>query len=121
MAFTTIQFKATNVTLEGKLQDLIEHKLTTLEKYLGQETDVLCSVELEKVAPRQHGLIYRLEVNITKAGHLFRAEATEDSFEKAIDKVKAELDEEMRRAVEKKETMIKRGGRMIKDMIRFGR
>lgn len=120
MAFPMIQFKATNTELEGSLQDVMEMKLHSLEKYVGEETDVKCQVEFEKVTAQNSGPIHRVEVNFSLRGKLFRAEATEMSFEEAIDEVRNELDKEMRRATKKKETMIKRGGRAIKDMLKFG-
>lgn len=120
MTFPMIQFKATNTELEGSLQDLIETKLHTLEKFIGDETDVKCEVEFEKVTTQNSGPIHRVETNLYVAGTLYRAEATEMSFEEAIDEVRNELDKEMRRAGKKQETMVKRGGRAIKNMMKFG-
>tara|TARA_B100000745_G_scaffold284560_1_gene219298 strand:+ start:1742 stop:2110 length:369 start_codon:yes stop_codon:yes gene_type:complete len=120
MAFPMVQFKATNLELEGALQDLVEQKLHTLEKYLEEGQDLKCEVEFEKVTAQQSGNIHRIEVNLYRDGTMFRAEATEDSFEKAADEVRNELDKEMRRAGKKQETMFKRGGRAIKDMLKFG-
>lgn len=120
MAFPTIQFKATNVHMEEDWQELIEQKFKTLEKYLGRETDLTCQVEFEKTVPHQNGPIHRVEVNLYVAGKLFRAEATKESFELAIDEVKAELDRVLARSREKKETLFKRGKRKIKKMLLFG-
>lgn len=121
MAFPMIQFKATNTILEGSLQDLVEQKLKSLERYIGEATDVTCAVEFEKIGLHQSGPVHRVEVNVYRDGRLFRAEATEDSFEKAVDKVRSELDTEMNRTMKKRETLMKRGGRAIKHMLRFGR
>lgn len=121
MAFPIIQFKATNTILEGALQDLVVHKFNSLERYIGTATDLKCEVEFEKIGLHQSGTIYRVEVNLYRDGQLFRAEATEDSFEKAIDKVRSELDAAMNSTLKKRETLVKRGGRAIKDMLRFGR
>lgn len=120
MAFPMIQFKATNIDLEMAMQDLMEQKLQSLEKFLEDGQDLKCEVEFEKVTAQQSGNIHRVEVNLYRDGTLFRAEATEDSFEKAADEVRNELDKEMRRAGKKRDTMIKRGGRAIKDMLKFG-
>ena len=120
MAFPTIQFKAVNTNLEGSLQDLVEHKFNSLEKYLGDETDVKCEVEFEKEATKQHGKIYCVKVNLTKAGERFHTEYCDDSFEKAIDEVRDELDKALRRTQKKKETLFKSGARVVKDLMRFG-
>ena len=118
MAFPMIQFKATNTELEGRLQDLMEQRLHTLEKYLGDETDIRCEVEFEKVTSQNTGEIYRVETNLFVAGKLFRAESTEMNFEEAIDEVRNELDKELRRHNSKKDTMKKKGGQSIKKMMK---
>ena len=120
MTFPTIQFKATNTELDATLTDLVDQKFTSLEKYVGTETDAFCEVEFEKETAHQSGKYFRVEANFTLKGNLYRAEATEDSFEKAIDEVRSELDKELRRASGKRETMIKKGGRELKDMMRSG-
>ena len=121
MAFPTIQFKATNTELNDTLTTLVEQKFETLDKYIGDETDVRCEVEFEKETAHQSGNFFRVEANLTIHGKLYRSSASEESFEKAIDTVRNELDKEVRRASSKRETLIKKGGRMFKDMMRFGK
>ena len=120
MTFPTITFKQTNVTIDDHLPDLIEQKLITLEKFIG-EAPSLCEVEFERVTHQQTGDVHRIEVNLTVNGKLYRAEATSDTFEKAIDEVRGELDNELRRARDKDGTLLKRGGRRLKELLRFGR
>lgn len=121
MAFPSINYKSTNTQVADELKTLLEAKFTSLEKYLGDETDVRCEVEFEQVAPQKSGQIYRVEANLWFKGNLYRADAVEDQFEKAIDEVRAELDKELRRANKKKRSLFKRGARQIKDMMRFGK
>ena len=123
MAFPTIQFKATNVTIDNAWQDLVGQKFQSLEKYIGAETDTKCDVEFEKETGEHHngGKLHRVEANLFLHGKLYRAEASEESFEKAIDAVRADLDRELAKAHEKRETLVKRGGRKLKDMLRFGK
>ena len=120
MAFPIINYKATNTALDPTLQKLVDQKFATLEKFVGDETDIKCDVEFEKVAPRQSGDLYRVEANLWFHGTLHRADATMDSFEKAIDEVRNELDKTLRRAAKKHDSLVKRGGRRIKEMLRFG-
>lgn len=120
MGFPNIQFKATNTEVDETLQVLLEQKLASLEKYLNTETDLVCEVEFEKVSHHQSGNVHRVEVNFFKNGELFRAEAVEDSYEKAIDEVRDELDKELRRNRNKKETMFRKGARRLKEMMRRG-
>ncbi len=119
MTFPTIKYKATNTVLQNHLQELVEEKFKTLDKYIGSETDVSCEVEFEKEAPHQNGDVYRFEANLWLKGKLYRAEATESNFEKAIAHVRSELDTELLRSHKKGESMIRRGGRKVKEMLRF--
>lgn len=120
MSLQMIQFKATNTELTGELQDLLELKFQSLEKYLQGEENVQCNVEFEKETAHQSGKHFRVEANLHINGRMHRAEATELSFEEAIDEVRAELDKELRRSNKKHETLVKRGGRKLKKMLRFG-
>ena len=120
MSFPTINYKATNTELDEKLQTLVDQKFSSLEKFTGDETDVKCDVEFEKETASQSGRVHRVEANLWLAGKLYRAEASEISFEEAIDEVRAELDKEMRRANKKRDTLVRRGGRAIKEMLRMG-
>lgn len=120
MAFPIINFKATNTELNPELQQLLEAKLSSLEKFIGDESDVKCDVEFEQAAPHNSGRIYRVEVNLWLHGELYRADATEDQFEKAIDEVRDELDKELRRSRNKHQSLVRRGGRRLKEMMRFG-
>jgi len=118
MSLPMIQFKATNTDLEMSLQDLVETKFQSLDKFIGDETDVRIEVEFVKETAHQSGKHFRVNSNLHLHGHLYRAEATELSFEEAVDEVRAELDKELRRANKKRETMVKRGGRALKRMMR---
>lgn len=120
MSFPMINYKATATELDEGLQELVEQKFQSLEKFIGDETDVQCDVEFEKVTPHKNGNVYRLEANLWLHGKLYRAEATEANFETAIDEVRNELDKELRRGSGKRDTLLKRGGRKLKEMMRFG-
>lgn len=115
MTFPEIRFKYNDLEEAQSLTAIVEQKLNTLEKYLGGANLVICEVEFEKVAPQQHGQIYRVEANLNIDGILYRAEATEESFEKAIDELKEELDAEIRRAKDKQTTLDKEAGREMKE------
>lgn len=113
-----INFKNLSGNMDGALTDLVERKLHSLEHYIG-DAPALCDVEFEKVAPKQNGDVFRVEVNLTINGTLYRADATMDSYEKAVDEVRDELDKELRRSQQKHDSMVKKGGRQIKEMMRF--
>ncbi len=121
MTFPSISTKATNIEITPKIERLIEQKIAPLGRFVSnRETAVTCEVELGKVAEHQSGKIYRAEVNLTIGGKLYRAEAIEEQIEKAIDEVRDELKVELSKASDKRESLFKRGGRKIKEMMHLG-
>lgn len=120
MSFPTINFKFTNTDSDNTLKTLLTDKFESLGKFVGDETDVKCDVEFDKVTNSQSGFVHRVEANLWLHGTMYRAEATLENFEAAIDEVRNELDKELRRANDKRGSLMKRGGRKIKEMLRFG-
>jgi ribosomal subunit interface protein len=120
MSFPIINFKFTNTDTDQKLQDIASNKFSTLEKFIG-EAPTICEVEFEKITNhRQQGNIHRAEINLEVNGKLYRAEATAETFERAIDEVRSEIDESLRRARGKEDTMLKKGGRRLKQILNWG-
>ena len=117
MTFPTISYKYNGNENAKPLADVVDQKLAALEKFLSADADVSCEVEFEKVAAHNQGRIYRVEVNLSVDGTLYRAEATEENFEKAIDEVRNELDRELSRAKDKHMTLEKQSGREAKEML----
>lgn len=117
MTFPTISFKHNNLEETKQLTTLVEQKFEPLKKFIQPQSVVRCDVEFEKVGAHQNGSIHRVEANLSVNGTLYRAEATEESFEKAIDEVRNELDKELRRAKNKQDTLGKKGGQMLKRLL----
>jgi ribosomal subunit interface protein len=121
MSFPTIQFKATNIYIESNWRDAVIQKFGTLAKYLGSQKDLTCHVEFEKLSAHQKGEVHRVEATVYADGKVFRAESVEHTFEIAIDAVRKELERELSKAHDRHDTLLKRGRRKIKEMLRFGR
>ncbi len=119
--FPRINTKATNITVTPHLEILLEQKFAPLGKLLDDKGDTHCEIELEKVAEHQSGKIFRTEVNLFNGGKLYRTEATEEQIEQAIDTARNELKHELQHAYGKRRSLLRRGGQMIKNMMRFGR
>ena len=114
---TPINYKFNDLDEARTLSVVMDQKMAALEKYLSANSSATCEVEFEKIGNHQHGRIYRVEANISVDGTLFRAEATEDSFEKAIDEVRDELDKELRNAKDKRHTRDVAAGRAFKEQL----
>ncbi len=121
MTFPTINVKSSNIEISPGLSTLLDEKLQSLDKLLPTgETATNCEVEVEKLPEHQSGKIYRAEVNLAVRGKLYRAEATEESIEKAIDIIRDELRHELTKSNEKRESLFRMGRRKIKEMLQFG-
>jgi ribosomal subunit interface protein len=112
-----INYKFNSNEEAKSLAIVVDQKIAALEKYYDPEAKLVCDVEFDKVGNHQSGRVFRVEVNFSINGKLYRAEATEESFEKAIDEVRDELDKELRRAKDKQHTLDKDAGRELKDLL----
>ena len=118
---TTI--KATKYTLDPRTQTILEEKLTPLARLLGERAETaLLEVEVEEAPPQGRSseptcLVARLKVD----GDVYHATAVKPTPESAADKVRAELEAEIRKSRGRTQRLIRRGAGAIKDMLRFGR
>lgn len=110
-----ITYKYNNLEEAKALTAVMDQKMTVLQKFVDEGSNVLCEVEFQKTAQQNSGQVFRVETNVTIDGKLYRADATEESFEKAIDEVKSELDKELRRSKDKEISMVRRAGRALKE------
>lgn len=115
MTFPSINFKFNDLPEAQALRELVEQKMEAFEKYLHDGNSVGCEVEFSKEAAHQTGQVYKLSAHIKIDGNTYHADATEESFEKAIDEVRDELDKELRRAKEKQVSRHKQAGREAKE------
>jgi ribosomal subunit interface protein len=120
MTFPNINYKYNGIEEAKSLTDIVGQKLGSLQKLIPDTAAVVCEVEFEKTTSHHHGKIYRLEANLSVNGQLHRAEATENSFDEAIDRVRDELDRELSHAKDKKDTLAKRAGRAFKGLLSRG-
>ena len=115
-----INFNFNNYPEAQALTKVAEQKLHTLQKFISQQQSVICDAEFDKVSANNKGAIFNFAVNLEIDGVLHRAEATEESFEAAVEEVRAELDKKLRRSKSKSDTLFKKGGRAIKRLIARG-
>ncbi len=119
--FPVMTIKTTLYEQTPEIIEYLEKRMQTLEKYLPDgETAIVCDVELEKLTEQQNGSVYRTEVNLKIGGTLLRAEATGETMEEAIDRVKQDMKTKLVRTQGKRMSLIRRGAKRLKDMMRFG-
>lgn len=117
-----------NITIKGTQYALSVENKTFIEKKLGgiarfvREEQALLEVEVEQMPiTEKDGTRFRAEANLAVNGKLYRAEARSASFESAVEKVKHELEQEVRRAKGKDRGLMKRGGQKVKELLRMWR
>lgn len=118
-----ITIKGTKYDVTPEVTKLVTKRVATLEKFLKSMPEAHVYVELEKVQPlQQNGPIWRAECMLQIPGEVIRAEATEHSFDTAVPKAVGDLSREIRKYKNKRNSLGKKGGAMLKAMLRgFGR
>lgn len=117
-----IHFKGTNYELPAPITALARKKVEGLQKYLGKDREnARAYVDLGKeTEAHANGKIWRADINFDADGTRFYAKAVEESIEKAIDKAVNELASELRTARKREQSLMKKGGSIIKSLMRGG-
>lgn len=118
-----ITIKATKYKLVPETEALIEKKLSSAMRLLGDASDsALLEIDVEEAPPEgRSSEPCRIVARLIVDGNVFHAEAVKPSPESAADKVRSELESEIRRSRGRARRLIKRGGAAIKRLLRFGR
>lgn len=117
--------KAMKYQLSPETEAVIEEKLAAPLRLLGDKADTaLLEIEIEEAPPEGRSsepvhLVARLAI---EGNHeVFKAEAVKPTPEIAADRVRSELEQEIRKSRGRTRRLIRRGATRIKDMLRFGR
>ena len=114
-----LQIKATRMDLTSELQSRIEEKVTKLEKYIPDDQEVLCAVEVEHTTENSpSGYEYRAEIRLSGGGMDFYADNAEPTIESAIDQVVDEMSGQLRRDRDRQKTDVRRAGAEVKEWMR---
>lgn len=118
-----ITIKATKYTLSPETGALIEEKLVAPLRLLGNESDrALLEIEVEQApAEGRSSEPCRLVARLVLDGNVYHAEAVKPNPESAADRVRSELEAEIRHSRGRARTLWRRGHAAIKEMLRFGR
>ena len=116
-----VEIFAKNIELDNKLKEYIQKKVDSLENILGKsDEERSCDFRIKKDASAKKGKIYFAEAKIITPHKKYGADASGESVFEAIDKLKDEIAKKIRRNKDKKESLIKKGGRKIKELLKFG-
>lgn len=115
-----LNFKFTDTESDDTLRAYTETKVASFEKLLSKKDAdaAVCMIEFRRSTKHQTGDVCTAEVTLEADGKIYRVSKDEPTFEKAIDKVKDDIIESLRSGKERSESLAKRGGRMLKKMLR---
>lgn len=112
-----IILKSKNLEITQSVEDYLQKKLDSLEKFVKDFNQELLIADIEvgrTTFHRKSGDVFRAEINLSLGGELLRAEAESDDLFAAIDEVRDDLELKIKKFKTKKETIFKRGARSIK-------
>jgi len=118
-----IIIKATKYKLSPETEALIEKKLAAPLRLLGEAGDTaLQEIEIKEAPPEgRSSEPCRIVARLIIHDKVFRAEAVKPTPESAADRVRGELEAEIRRERGRTRRLLKRGNAALKRMLRFGR
>lgn len=112
-----IIFKSKNFSLTPSIEEYVQKKIRTLEKFLKNFDQETIKIEVEVGRTTYHhksGEVFRAEINLSLGRQLLRAESEQTDLFSAIDEVRDDLEQEIKKFKDRKETIFLRGARSIK-------
>lgn len=116
-----INIKTSGIELTPAITGYVYEKLEYLNKHLvGVDAEtIVADVEVGKTTHHHHkGEVFRAEINLSVNGVFYRTETIEEDLYAAIDKAKDAMALELERGKGKRETLLRRGGRFVKGLLR---
>ena len=115
-----VHIRANKMDMTEAIQNYINKKVGVFEKYLGKDQSPAdLYVEIGKTTEHhKSGDVFRAEFNLNLSGRQFRSVAETENLYASIDKAQDEMIAELRNAKNKDTTMLRRGARRIKEMVR---
>lgn len=117
-----ITIKATKYELSPGTEAIIQKKLAAILRLVGEEKETaLLEVDVEEAPPEgRSSEPCRLVARLIIGGKVLHAEAVKPTPESAADRVRSELEAEVRHLRGRAKRLKKKGGAAIKDMLRRG-
>lgn len=113
-----INIKATGIELTPAISDYAHSKISTLEKYV-TNPDAVAQVEVGRTTQHhKNGEVFKAEVHVIGAGLDLYAISQNSDLYAAIDQVKDDIVRSTLQNKSKKETLARRSGQMVKNMMK---
>ncbi len=109
------------ISLTPAISDYLEKKIANLDKFISSDVaeTAMCYVDLGKTTQHhKNGDFFMTELTVHINGKSFRASAIEPDLYASIDIATEGMAEELKSFKDKRTTLIKRGGKKIKNFIK---
>ncbi|MBX4200039.1 ribosome-associated translation inhibitor RaiA [Candidatus Parcubacteria bacterium] len=114
-----INIKATGIEMTPAISSYAEKKISSIEKYIEKGKSPVVQMEVGKnTKHHKEGPFFRAEVKIVGLGKDVYAVCEAEDLYAAIDMVRDEVVQEITRDKSKRLHMMRKGGRMVKDIVR---
>ena len=113
-----INIKATGIELTRDISAYVEHKIGSLDKYLGA-AQVVAYVEVGRSSEHhKQGEVYKADVRLSGDGHELYATQHAEDLKAAIDLVQGELGHEINRKRGRERSLYREGSRRAKEVLK---
>ncbi len=114
-----INIKTTTISLTPAISDYVEKRLRPMESFLAGDTTAQCDIELAKTTNHhKQGDIFKAEIHIVGKDMNIYASVEKEDLYVAIDLVKDEVMRKLISTKDKKQSMIRKGGAKVKNIIK---
>jgi putative sigma-54 modulation protein len=114
-----INIKGTGIELTPAITSYVEKKLSAVDKYLDVSESVVAQVEVGKTTNHhKSGDVFRAEAHLMGGGIDFYTVSEQADLYAAIDLLKDEIVQKLTHLKGRRQTLTRRGGQMIKNMMR---
>ncbi|ETB63850.1 TPA: ribosome-associated translation inhibitor RaiA [Candidatus Nomurabacteria bacterium] len=113
-----INIKATNMELTPAIEDYINKKLISLEKF-NKDGEINVYVEVGKTTNHhKQGELFKSEINLSLDGKKFFTNSEKEDLYKAIDRSEEDIVRQITSKKDKSQTLFKRGSMSVKKMLK---
>lgn len=114
-----INIKTSSISLTPSISDYVDKRFQTIKNFFEGDSTAICDVELARTTSHHKaGDIFRAEIHIVAKDKNLYASSEQEDLYKAIDMVRDEMLREIKTSKSKGQSMLRRGGARVKDMIR---
>ncbi len=117
-----VDIYAKGVELNDTLRDYVTNRMTHVQKYTNQDSEMHAYVEIKKSSTHHKSAVdlYHASCRLVIDGHEYYAETSDGDMYAAIDALQEHVYREVRDQKGKRESMFRKGHRMIRKLFKKG-